>query len=645
MAGKRKRSIRGSFHFITGGWFESDEERLRRQADEVSEIEARELVERTARMRAVFAAVPTLGTFAAILPEGVVVGRTMLSAGLGYFDLPKIDAEFLLSPKGFMLTTSTRFLVEPQRSTLAAEFLKAMCDNASNHERFGVLLSGPAGVGKTAVGILSFAYCFARGLPCVYIPDAGEWIGAAQQGLGDEYFLRAFLRQNADLVMADPTLMKAFAASFAGAPLNCAVMTRLLDVLRARPGPAVGCIVDEVQKITAAVAAGLVPGAVSEERRAAVYFQQWQNWVNRYQLFVRMDIASSHGARELKITGGEETRLRFMRPWPPAECSTFCAAPLSPLYIANLKTRARLLIVCGGILCLVYKAVRDIACAVPLESLERGIRNLQLECCQRWFDTLSEPGKKAAASSMLALVRGEVLWDRVKGLYDDGIVARFDESSAVKPVSPIAASVVFEVMSTYGRGNIAQLTSFDDGAPRGIEFERQLLLCLAPVDIALSDKSLNATACPSVYVRTDVAIPLTRIEADLVLGYLPLLLFPLSKQFPCDAITLPACDSLATAPVILWECSVTDPRESSRIAKVMAWFAAGGIISQLRAKFARRPVVCALCWNAEVAADSRLSSYKKIDSAAAVTSRIHPLSPVTVVVLGAASLRMLGVRA
>jgi hypothetical protein len=51
-------------------------------------------------MRAVFAAVPTLGTFAAILPEGVVVGRTMLSAGLGYFDLPKIDAEFLLSPKG-----------------------------------------------------------------------------------------------------------------------------------------------------------------------------------------------------------------------------------------------------------------------------------------------------------------------------------------------------------------------------------------------------------------------------------------------------------------------------------------------------------------------------------------------------------------
>jgi hypothetical protein len=77
----------------------------------------------------------------------------------------------------------------------------------------------------------------------------------------------------------------------------------------------------------------------------------------------------------------------------------------------------------------------------------------------------------------------------------------------------------------------------------------------------------------------------------------------------------------------------------------MAWFDAGGIISQLRARLAGRPVVCALCWNSELAADSRLSAYKKVDIAATAASRIHPRSPVTVVVLGAASLRMLGVRA
>ena len=54
----------------------------------------------------------------------------------------------------------------------------------------------------------------------------------------------------------------------------------------------------------------------------------------------------------------------------------------------------------------------------------------------------------AATKLMLPLLRGEIQWQRVKGLYDDGIVARTCVGSMfVEPVSAVAASVIFEVLS------------------------------------------------------------------------------------------------------------------------------------------------------------------------------------------------------
>jgi hypothetical protein len=76
-----------------------------------------------------------------------------------------------------------------------------------------------------------------------------------------------------------------------------ATVTRLVSVLKANPLISVGVIVDEVQAITHAVAAGLTAEVSKQVKVAELYFRYgWHNWlVDPARLFVRLDIASSHG--------------------------------------------------------------------------------------------------------------------------------------------------------------------------------------------------------------------------------------------------------------------------------------------------------------------------------------------------------------
>lgn len=74
----------------------------------------------------------------------------------------------------------------------------------------GVLLSGPNGVGKSAIGLLAFCSCMARGLFVAYIPAAQNWVNAAAKGWGDAFLLQTFWRQNADLIAATPALREVF---------------------------------------------------------------------------------------------------------------------------------------------------------------------------------------------------------------------------------------------------------------------------------------------------------------------------------------------------------------------------------------------------------------------------------------------------
>lgn len=88
-------------------------------------------------------------------------------------------------------------LLDTQRIALAAEFLQTLMKRISTKP--GVLLSGPNGCGKSAVGLLSALAAYAQSLPIVYIPNARTWINFAETEPGHKFLLQRFLTQNAGM--------------------------------------------------------------------------------------------------------------------------------------------------------------------------------------------------------------------------------------------------------------------------------------------------------------------------------------------------------------------------------------------------------------------------------------------------------------
>ena len=144
-------------------------------------------------------------------------------------------------------------LLDEQRLMHCTEFLDSM--QRDDDGPSGVLFSGPNGVGKSSICLMTFLTCFVRGLPVVYIPRCDEWEGASEMKKdAHAYFMRMFLEQNADLIVQDKSLLVFFKEQLDGKPAdteNYCLFSRA--VLRNRV-PRCGFIADEVQKLTMAAA-------------------------------------------------------------------------------------------------------------------------------------------------------------------------------------------------------------------------------------------------------------------------------------------------------------------------------------------------------------------------------------------------------
>jgi len=187
---------------------------------------------------------------------------------------------------------------------LVQEFVNAM-KNHHIDDSFGILISGPNGVGKSATGLLTFLVCAAKRLPCIYISSAVEWVSDANENRAANFLLELFVHQNADLIVSDPVLRGVFDPFFRGdEELDSGTMVRLQREFRAHPTLAVGIIVDEVQAITTAVVSG------GNEPARPYFRDHWYNWQGKGKVFVRMDIASSHGNFVLCITFAQELFIR-----------------------------------------------------------------------------------------------------------------------------------------------------------------------------------------------------------------------------------------------------------------------------------------------------------------------------------------------
>jgi hypothetical protein len=334
---------------------------------------------------------------------------------------------------------------------------------------------------------------------------------------------------------------------------------------------------------------------------AGRYFvSRWHDWNNEQSVFARMSIASSHGARELKLPNGEERRLRFVQPLPPALIKALQEDTSSPAYIADKQLRAHVAFIAGGVL-------RSLVRGADLARGKRNSKDVRdsiwhdlwvpmAEDCSRWLAAIPAGRRRmAAANSALDLVRGELTWSRAKPLYDDGLVARKESSSRVMPVSLVAAAVILQTAAAEVRGGSVSLSSKPAGAERGYELEHQLRAQINPCVTTVPSKLLDGTVAASLQLRASCVLPFNVLHEVKPL-IVSVAYVPLNRNFACDAIMMPA-EYDAASPIILLESSTTDPLDSDRVKKVRKWFEPKGVATTLRAAYPKRRVVCALVWD------------------------------------------------
>ena len=533
-----------------------------------------------------------------------------------------------MRPAGFTLVPTTHFFV-PGRAALVHELLQSMDKDEVHHLKSGVLLTGPNGVGKSAVGLQAFLCCLAQGRFAVYIADAKSWVAAARTGRGDEFLLELFFMQNVDKIAASPELCAVFAARLRGIPLDGSVMGALRTLLDTRPGPAVAVIVDEVQNIKQAIANGSPATAAHELQRSAAYFGNgWASWNADNLCFVRMDIASSHGTRELKLPSGDEGRLRLVRPWPLETAAVALAATASPAFVRQAKAHARILHIAGGVVRRLIQCRENLpaaskASAADLDIMEFHMREIMMEDCGHWLRTqLDDAGRLEVARTIVPLFRGKVSWALVKGAYDAGLVALLSDSNVlVSPVSPVAASVLHQQLAAVLRAHYRSLESIESITDIGFKLERPVRALLDPRNQTLSTKRLNGKPGPGVHVRVDYMLPFHELNDMVASASNSILYIPDAEGYPCDAIVLPPTAATAQpaksgneeeAPILVMECSEMDPRTSDCVSKCMRWFEDRneklGLISQLKAAHPGRPITILLFWPGKLEA-SRHEKY------------------------------------
>jgi hypothetical protein len=500
-----------------------------------------------------------------------------------------------------MTTTSREILLFPQRLKLAADFVNAV-QNSAPH---GVLLSGPNGVGKSGVGLLSYLLCAARRLPVVYVSTAGTWAGFARRGDGDEYFLQHFWRQNADLIAESPVLRGVFRAAMCddANAFTPYVMVSLRGVMQGHH-LGVGAILDEVQHITSAVAKGVAAPPSSPAEVGGTYFvENWHDWMNDNRLFVRMSIASAHGERDYRLPSGEEHRLRIVEPLTDAQRAALLSHPNSPAFLADADFRDRVVYYSGNILRVLMNATRDLPSinAALKAELTRRLRqsyDAMREDCRRWLASLTPTARRTVTELSMKLVSGTLSWIDAKGLYDAGLAYRTAESEYVLPVSAAASAAYRNTVVPAILESAKPLSSYGNGPMRGLALEQQVLARISAVTHRVASKLLDGSPAGAL-VLDAASLVAFRTLKDLEMQDSAVLYYPEPQTFPCDGIIMPSARADMDAIVVV-ECGISNPRDPARLAKLRRCLQPGGVVASLARQFPSRPVVVALMWDGKL---------------------------------------------
>lgn len=111
-------------------------------------------------------------------------------------------------------------------------------------------------------------------------------------------------------------------------------------------------------------------------------------------------------------------------------------------------------------------------------------------------------------------------------------------------------------------------------------------------------RNLNAELTEAVAIQTSYSLPFSNITDTMRTRAhdAHILFLPTSTTFAVDAIIAPReSGGASTDPVIVVEASMTNPRESGRVNKVLSWFKPTGVIPQLTRVYPARTIIVLLC--------------------------------------------------
>jgi len=104
-----------------------------------------------------------------------------------------------VNPKGFdELQTYEHFMLSEQRREILQEVTEFVTQKNLNKQSFGIIPSGPHGVGKSSIGLLLACYAFVNNYLVIYIPKCGQWLNQDEEEMA-RYFVKSFLELNADI--------------------------------------------------------------------------------------------------------------------------------------------------------------------------------------------------------------------------------------------------------------------------------------------------------------------------------------------------------------------------------------------------------------------------------------------------------------
>ncbi|RYE84840.1 MAG: hypothetical protein EOO65_01550 [Methanosarcinales archaeon] len=255
--------------------------------------------------------------------------------------------------------------------------------------------------------------------------------------------------------------------------------------------------------------------------------------------------------------------------------------------------------------------------------VEKTQRERMAADCKGWIGDLKATHNiQIAIDSIAAFIRGEGNLCALKPMYDAGLVACDTFGQNVVPTSSVAASVLHSELASALKGALKPLRDIMRADLRGNELERQVRTCLDGCHTFVPAHMLSGDSIPALlHIQADYALPFSTAEETMPWDGSAVLYLPTSTNYAADAIVVPRA-ALKDEPILVVECSTTDPRDADRVSKVLTWFDHFGLIQQLWKVHPHRSIVCLLMYDGALTMKSiRGAKFSELDNSARETSR------------------------